>query len=113
MHKQANELQTQIDRFVAVSLLINDELLDADLAELTELFDQRERCLNEIQGSLEAGESLTDDQKSLLSQQDEYTVSLINRLRADLRRDLDRTNQGRLTRRAYSESSDSIYELTG
>jgi hypothetical protein len=113
MHKPVNELQTQIDRFVAVSLLINDELLDTDLSGLNELFDQRERCLNDIQSSLEAGAQLTGDQKALLSQQDEYTVSLINRLRADLRKDLDRTNQERLSRRAYTGTSDSIYELTG
>jgi|GEM_PF-4722059 len=113
MHKQVNELQSQIDRFVAVSLLINDELLDADVSGLTELFDQRERCLNDIQDSITAGAQLTTDQRALLSQQDEYTVSLINRVRGDLRKDLDRSKQGRLSRRAYSDSPDSIYELTG
>ncbi len=113
MPKQVNELQNQIDRFVAVSLLINDELLDADLAGLTELFDQRERCLDAIQCSLQAGGLLSEDQKTLLSQQDEYTVCLIKRLRGDLRQEIDRSQQGRRSRQAYSESADSIYELTG
>ncbi|MFM9872200.1 MAG: hypothetical protein ACKVQS_01900 [Fimbriimonadaceae bacterium] len=113
MHKQVNELQNRIDRFVAVSLLINDELLDADLSGLTDLFDQRERCLSDIQDSLSNGGVINDEQKILLSQQDEYTVSLINRLRGDLRKEIDRSNQGRRSRIAYSETSDSLYELTG
>lgn len=110
---QVNTLQTQIDRFVAISLLINEELLDADLEGIGELFDQRERCLSEIQGFLDSGDRLSLAQKELLAQQDQYTQSLIGRLRHDLRKEVERSNQERKSRQIYSSQNKAHYELTG
>lgn len=110
---QADNLKTQIDRFVAISLLINEELLDADMEGIGELFDQRERSLGQIQACLDSGEKLSLAQKELLAQQDQYTQSLIGRLQHDLRREVERARQERKSRQAYGNSAEAHYELTG
>ncbi|MBL8068649.1 MAG: hypothetical protein JNM28_09380 [Armatimonadetes bacterium] len=109
----ADELQHQVDRFVALSLLIDEELLGPDLDGLQELFSQRQKCLDRLQELTASGHDLTLKQKQILAQQDDYTQAVIQRLQTDLRLEAGQQSRRRQSRRAYSDEAKPHYELTG
>lgn len=109
----AETLQPLVDRFVALSLLIDEELLGSEIEGLQELFDQRQKCLDQLQSSIQDGSDLSVEQKRLLAQQDEYTRTVIARLQGELRNDIGKQNLQRQSRHVYRNGKVPRYELTG
>jgi hypothetical protein len=111
--EQVKNIDTLIDQFVAVSLIIHDELLTAEAAGIHDLFDCREQCLAKIQSELDQGAELTVIQRRRLADSDRETGRMIDRAKSELRREAGHSDRERSGRQTYKSSATPVYDLTG